>query len=244
MLETIRQYAREKLIQSGEIEISRRQHLKYFMELTTQAAPQFWRSKQREWMDRLEEEHDNLRAALEWSLCEECGGDLLLMGMRIATAVSYFWMVRGYWSEAWDWMNELLKASQTAEMKSTEKAQLLYSAGFLVKDLGDVHVSKDLFNQALIEAGSIQDLRSQAFALLGLGEIALNEHAIPEAETQIDQALTIFRSLDDQVGILLALSYKGGLAADRQGYDKAREYYAKILRFAGKSGMNWVSRAL
>ena len=230
MLETIRQYAREKLVQSAEVEMSRKQHLKYFMELATQAAPQLWRSNQREWMDRLEEEHDNLRAALEWSLCKECGEDLLIMGMRIASSISYFWLVRGYWSEAWDWMKDLLKAPQTAEMKNTEKNQLLYSAGFLVKDLGDVNVSKDLFNQALAEARSTQDLRSQGFALLGLGEIALNDHAIPDAETQIDQALTIFRSLDDQVGILLALSYKGGAAADQQGYDKAREYFRENLK--------------
>ena len=149
MLETIRQYAREKLIQSGEIEISRRRHLNFFMELAAQAAPELWRSKQREWMDRLEEEHDNLRAALEWSLCEECGSDLLIMGMRIATAVSYFWMVRGYWSEAWDWMNDLLKASKSSETNTTEKAQLLYSAGFLVKDLGDVHCFKRSFQPGI-----------------------------------------------------------------------------------------------
>jgi len=236
MLETIRQYAREKLIQSGEIEITRKRHLNYFMELTALAAPELWRSNQKEWMDRLEEEHNNLRAALEWSLCEECGSDLLIMGRRIATAVSYFWMVRGYWSEAWEWMGDLLKASKSSEMKTTEKAQLLYSAGFLVKDLGDVNISKDLFNQALVEAKSIEDLRSQAFALLGLGEIALNEHAIPDAETYIDQALDIFRSLDDKVGILLALSYKGGIAADRQGYDKAREYYRENLKICREIG--------
>ncbi len=236
MLETIRQYAREKLIQSGEIEIIRRQHLKYFTDLTAQASPELWRSKQREWMDRLEEEHDNLRAALEWSLCEEYSGDLLTMGMRIATDISYFWMVRGYWSEAWDWMNDLLKSSQAAKMKTTEKAQLLYSAGFLVKDLGDVHVSRVLFNQALADAKSLQDSRSQAFALLGLGEIALNEHALPDAENNIDQALAIFRSLEDKVGILLALSYQGGLAADRQGYDKAREYFRENLKICREIG--------
>ena len=120
-------------------------------------------------MDRLEEEHDNLRAALEWSLCEECGSDLLLMGMRIAIAVSYFWLVRGYWSEAWDWMNDLLKAPKSSETKSTEKAQLLYSAGFLVKDLGDIHVSKDLFNQALIEAKEYQGSALAGFRAAGLG---------------------------------------------------------------------------
>ena len=236
MLETIRQYAREKLVQSGEIELLRRKHLAYFAELTAEAAPKLWQANQREWMDRLEEEHDNMRAALEWSLCEDCGEDLLLMGMRIAVSVSYFWLVRGYWREAWDWMNELLKATPAAEMKNEIKTQLLFSAGFLVKDLGDVNISRDLFNQALNDARGMQDLRSQAFALMGLGEIALNEHAIPEAEIHIDQALSMFRSIDDKVGILLALSYKGGIAADQMGYSKAKEYYRENLKICREIG--------
>ncbi len=236
MLETIRQYAREKLIQSGEIEYLRRKHLTYFTEYTTAAAPKLWQADQKTWMDLLEKEHDNLRAALEWSLCEDCGDELLLLGMRIATAVTYFWMVRGYWSEAWDWMKELLNASPAAEMRNEVKTQLLYSAGFLIKDLGDVNIARDLFSQALKDARALMDQRSQAYGLLGLGEIALNEHAIPEAENHIDQALTIFRSLDDKVGILLALSYKGGIAADQQGYDKAKAYYRENLKICREIG--------
>ncbi len=236
MLETIRQYAREKLVQTEEIEILRRKHLAYYAELTSEASPQFWRSNQREWMDRLEDEHDNLRAALEWSLCEDCGKDLLPMGMRIATSISYFWLVRGHWSEAWDWMKQLLEAPQAREMKNEIKAQLIYSAGFMVKELGDVNIARDLFNQSFSQAKELQDQRSQAFATLGLGEIALNEHAIPDAETHINQALTMFRSLDDKVGILLALSYKGGLAADRMGYDKARVYYQENLEICRQIG--------
>ena len=236
MLETIRQYAREKLIQSGEIEFSRRKHLVYYTEFTAEAAPKLWQANQREWMDRLEEEHDNLRAALEWSLCEECGDDLLLMGMRIASAVSYFWLVRGHWSEAWYWMKGLLDNPQSTEMKNEEKTQLLYSAGFLVKEMGDVNIACDLFSQALKEARAIKDQRSQGYAFLGLGEIALNEHNMADAETHIEQALKIFRSLDDKVGILLTLSYKGGIAADQQGYDKAKEYLLENLKICREIG--------
>ena len=236
MLETIRQYAREKLIQSGEIEFSRRKHLAYYAEFTAEVAPQLWHANQREWMDRLEEEHDNLRAALEWSLCEDCGEDLLPMGMRIAAAIAYFWLVRGHWSEAWDWMKELLEAPGAAEMKNEVKTQLLYSAGSLVKDLGDVNMAKDLFSQTLKDSRAMKDQRSQAFALLGLGEIALNAHAIPEAKTHIDHALTIFRTMDDKIGILLALADKGGIAADTQGYDKAKEYYRENIKICREIG--------
>jgi non-specific serine/threonine protein kinase len=236
MLETIRQYAREKLIQAGEIEFSRRKHLAYYADFTAEVAPQLWQANQKAWMDQLEEEHDNLRAGLEWSLCENCGEDLLMMGMRIAAAVSYFWLVRGHWSEAWDWMKELLEAPGSAEMKNEVKTQLLYSAGFLVKDLGDVNIAKDLFSQALKESRTMQDQRSQAFALLGMGEIALNVHSIPEAETHIDQALTIFRTLNDETGILLALADKGGTAADRQEYNKAKEYYRENIKICREIG--------
>ena len=236
MLETIRQYAREKLIQAGEIEFSRRKHLAYYADFTAEVAPQLWQANQKAWMDQLEEEHDNLRAGLEWSLCEDCGEDLLMMGMRIAAAVSYFWLVRGHWSEAWDWMKELLEAPGSAEMKNEVKTQLLYSAGFLVKDLGDVNIAKDLFSQALKESRTMQDQRSQAFALLGMGEIALNVHSIPEAETHIDQALTIFRTLNDETGILLALADKGGTAADRQEYNKAKEYYRENIKICREIG--------
>ena len=125
------------------------------------------------------------------------------------SAVSYFWLVRGHWSEAWYWMKGLLDNPQSAEMKNEEKTQLLYSAGFLVKEMGDVNIACDLFSQALKEARAIKDQRSQGYAFLGLGEIALNEHNMADAETHIEQALKIFRSLDDKVGILLTLSYKG-----------------------------------
>jgi tetratricopeptide (TPR) repeat protein len=236
MLETIRQYAREKLVQAGEIEFLRRKHLEYFAGFTEKIALKLWRSKQVYWMDRLEQEHDNLRTALEWSLCGECGSDLLLPGMRIASAVSLFWLVRGHWNEAWIWMRRLLDSPIAMDLHDPVKTRLLYAAGFIVKSLGDILKSRELFELAAQEARAQQDQSGHAYALLGLGEVAINEHALEEAEKYIELSMVIFRSLDDPVGMLLALADKGTIAADNQGYDKAREYFNENLKICRDLG--------
>jgi predicted ATPase/predicted Ser/Thr protein kinase len=229
MLETIRQYARNKLIQSGESEAIRDRHMECYAEFADRVAPELWRGEQVKWMDRLEEDHDNLRAALEWSLCETCGKEHTLAGLRIAASIFVFWLVRGYWSEGLDWMLKLLAHPLIIDLKDPIKNRLIYSAGFITKELGDLHSARKYFEEALNAARQQQDQRTLAFALLGLGEIAMIERFSDKAGTLIDQSLTIFRSLDDQVGIALALSRKGGLTADRQGYEKAKLYYQENL---------------
>jgi non-specific serine/threonine protein kinase len=236
MLETIRQYAREKLIQSSEIEFLRRRHLEYYAALAEKIAPELWRSRQVYWMDVLEVEHDNLRAALEWSQCSECGQDLLLQGMRLAGSVSLFWLVRGHWSEAWAWMRRLLNSTDARELHDPAKTRLVFSAGFIVKSLGDIPQSRALFDQAAKEARAQQDLSGHAYALLGLGEVALNEHFLEDAEKFIEQSMVIFKGLNDQVGLLLAYADKGNMAADNQGYDLAREYFNENLKICREIG--------
>lgn len=236
MLETIRQYAREKLILAGEIEVLRRKHLEYFSEFAQKISPDLWQSKQVFWMDRLEDEHDNVRAALEWSQCEECGQDLLKKGMRIAASISLFWLVRGHWSEAWNWMKKLIECANARDMHDPAKTELLYAAGFIVKSLGDILKARELFDLAAKEARAQQDQASHAYALLGLGEVASNEHSMDEAEKYIEQSMVIFKSLGDKVGMMLAFADKGNIAADRQGYDKAREYYNDNLKICREMG--------
>ncbi len=236
MLETIRQYAREKLVQAGEIEFLRRRQLEYYADLTEKIAPELWRAKQVHWMDVLELEHDNLRAALEWSQCGECGRDLLLQGIRLAGSVSLFWLVRGHWSEGWTWMRRLLDNPDTRDLQHPAKTRLLYTAGFIVKSLGDIPQSKLLFEQAAKEARAQQDLSGHAYALLGLGEVAINEHFLEKAEEFIEQSMTIFKGLDDKVGLLVAYADKGSMAADNQGYDLAREYFNENLKICREIG--------
>lgn len=235
MLQTIRQYAGEKLIQSSEMEALRNRHLSYYADFTRAAAPQLRQSDQNFWMDRLEEEHDNLRAALEWSLSSD-DVECIKAGMRIAASSTLFWIVRGHWNEAWNWMQKLLQTPAVQSMQCIEKTQLLYSSGFLVKELGDIHVAKDLFTQALQEARTQQDAHSQGFALLGLGKLATIEHFFEEAGKLIDQSLAIFRSLQEKEGLAMALAEKGTITADREGYPAARPYFQENLELCREIG--------
>lgn len=235
MLQTIRQYASEKLIQSGEMEPLRNRHLEYYAELAQKASPELWRSSQIDWMDRLEEEHDNLRAALEWSMSKK-DANLLQAGMGIASGISVFWLVRGHWNEAWNWMRQLLQSPVSEDLSCSQKTHLLYAAGFLVKELGDIYRAKALFSQALSEAQSQGDQNSEAYALLGLGRTVMIEQFYDQSEELIDQSLNLFRSQDDKVGILLALAEKGAIAADQKGYEVAKPFFQENLAICREIG--------
>lgn len=236
MLETIRQYARNKLIQSGEIEEFRNRHLTYFADFCTSISKELWRSDQVKWMDRLEEEHDNLRAALEWSMYEGCGEDHVVAGMQIATSIFVFWLVRGYWSEGLQWMLKIYEIPSIDKITENVKSRLIYSIGFLTKEIGDIHSAKDYFEEALDLARKNDDKHSQAYALLGLGEARMIERSIKEANGYVDECLKLFRIIDDKVGIAIALSRKGAIAMDNKGYEKAKDFYLENLSICREIG--------
>jgi len=229
MLETIRQYARNKLIQSGESGRLRDRHLKTFSDFSDSVAPQLWQTDQVLWMDRLEEEHDNIRAALEWSLCDGCEKAHVMLGVHLADNIFLFWLVRGYWSDCLDWMRKLQAHPELKDAQDIDVIRLTYSIGFMTKELGDLHFARDCFEQALEMAGAARDRHSQGYALLGLGEVAMMERFMDQAGEYIDQSLSIFRALEDPLGMALTLARKGGLAADGQGYEQAKQYYRENL---------------
>jgi predicted ATPase/DNA-binding SARP family transcriptional activator len=103
MLETIRQYANEKLLESRESDIVRSRHLGAFVSLAMKSEPHLRSHQQVEWMDHLETEIDNLRAALEWAM----EGDVL-EGLSLATSIFWFWFIRGYRVEGEQWLRKLL----------------------------------------------------------------------------------------------------------------------------------------
>jgi len=107
MLETVRQYSRERLAESGGAEDLRDRHLDYFLALSLQAEPNLRAWEARLWLDRLNRELDNLRIALEWSL-----SGFVVKGLHIATAMLWFWSTRTHWEEGIEWLNRLLAADE------------------------------------------------------------------------------------------------------------------------------------
>ena len=109
-LETVRQYAGEKLTEAGESQLLRDRHLAYFLELAETAAPHLLRSEQIEWLERLEADHDNLRLALEWSL----GRERPEAALRLCTALGVFWDMGNCWREGARWLKRALEKPSDA----------------------------------------------------------------------------------------------------------------------------------
>ncbi len=132
MLETIREYSREKLVEVGEQTTLRRRHLEFFAAWTELGRAKLHSPKQRLWLKDFEDEQDNIRAALAWALEDR----QIERGMQIIGALHWFWWSKGYWSEGRDWALQFL-AQPEAQARSLGRAQALDVAGDCIGELGD-----------------------------------------------------------------------------------------------------------
>lgn len=232
MLETIRQYAREKLLAARESDLIRQNHLRYFSRLVEQAEPELWRFNQKLWLDRLDMERDNWRVALEWSLQAEDPASLEL-GQRLAGAMCYFWRVRGYWNEGAEWYTALLNRQEATS--PAVRAKLLNEAGFLFID-HRAHAQPEKYHiEALQLSRAIGDTTQEALALLGHGYYA-QRTSLQEAHNYFQASLEIFEALDEPVGQLLALAGLGSVAAARGDKDHQLDYYTRNLALCDAIG--------
>jgi predicted ATPase len=163
MLETIREYALERLEASGEAEAVRRQHTDYYLALAEAAAPQLHGAEQRAWLDRLDAEHDNLRAALAWSQTVPSGAGV---GLRLAGALSVFWFVHGHVSEGRKWLAVVL-VREAGTLAARAKA--LIGAGYLAGFQEDNVAAHTHFEESLALFRKVGDKAGIAAALRGLG---------------------------------------------------------------------------
>jgi tetratricopeptide (TPR) repeat protein len=168
MLETIHEYARERLQDSGEAEEIGRAHIRYFLALAEEAAPELTGADQVSWMDRLEAEHDNFRAALSRSLEP---GDAE-SALRIGGALWRFWNVRGHFSEGRHWLGTGLSGGGAAPVGVRGEASL--GLGYLELRQGDYVRAVEDLEASLSLYREVEDRRGEAYALCFLGWIALD----------------------------------------------------------------------
>ena len=143
MLETIHEFAREKLEESGEAEEIKRAHAEYFLTLAEEAYPELKGPDQLEWLERLEAEHDNMRAALSWAL-ERKEAEVAL---RLGGALWWFWAMRGYHSEGRRWLEEALAIDGRGSPVS--RAMALAGAGWLASQQGDLDRAQEACEEGL-----------------------------------------------------------------------------------------------
>jgi predicted ATPase/class 3 adenylate cyclase len=231
MLETIHEFAREKLEQSGEAQELRRLHAEYFLALAEEGEPELKGPRQHEWLERLEAEHDNLRAAF-FSLLE---GEDVELGLRLAGALRRFWHVRGYLDEGRRWLEEALAKGRSASAAARAKA--LDAVGGLAHDQGDIHRAEaaaqeglKLSAQAEIESGRVASFRRT------LGITAERAGDYERATELYEESLGLFREAEDRWGIAATLLSLGSVAVMREEHELAKELYREGLILSRESG--------
>jgi predicted ATPase/class 3 adenylate cyclase/DNA-binding CsgD family transcriptional regulator len=199
MLETIREYARQKLAASGEEDESCREHAAHYLAFAEAAVPELTGPDQADWLRRLEDDHDNLRAALRHSL--DAGWGETALGL--ASALWAFWLARGYLGEGRRWLEEALATGGRAA--ATVRAKALNGAGVLAHYQGDYARAEALCTDSLALYRRAGDERGVASALCGLALAARTRGDYLTAQTTFEEALEIFRRLGDRQGIARTL---------------------------------------
>jgi tetratricopeptide (TPR) repeat protein len=225
LLETIRQYAGEKLLAAGEAEAVRDRHLDWYVGLAEQAKPELIGPKQVVWLDRLERERDNLRAALEWAL-ERGPAELAL---RLAGAVWRLWFVRANPGEGPEWMLRVL-AMPGAGAPTRARAEALDGACEIAMALsGDDPVVLRLGEECLAIYRALGDRRGAAWALCHLANHAANAGDTTRAEELAAEALALAREADAPWVVAQVLEALGRVAGFRGDYPVARRRFEESV---------------
>jgi DNA-binding CsgD family transcriptional regulator/tetratricopeptide (TPR) repeat protein len=227
MLETIREYALERLNASGEADAIRQAHAAYFLGLAEEGEAQLKCAGQEPWLLRLETEHANLRAALGWAL-----GGKLEIAQRICGALCLFWIMHGHLSEGRRWMEQVLRRSNPETIDQPivgAHAKTLIGAGMLAYHQADYGQATTLCEQSLRLYRHLGDQHGVATALHGLGRVASLGGPFTAARTLYEESLAIYRALDDQWSIAQTSLYLGLALAFEGQVLEARAFVVESL---------------
>jgi predicted ATPase/DNA-binding XRE family transcriptional regulator len=221
MLETMREYAMEHLRESGEVRDARHAHAAFYLALAERAAPALTGADQAVWLDRLEIEHDNIRAAMTAALEDEDAG----MAVRLAGVLWRFWWLRGYLSEGRVFAEAAVARGGGG---AAERAQALYAAGSLAQDQGDYEPAVPLLEAGLAAAREAGERQVAALCLNELGFIARDQGDYQRAIAFHEQALALQRAAGDRRGVAVALGNLGEIAIDRGDYERGERLMAEV----------------
>lgn len=230
MLETVREYALERLAREpagqGEAEATRRRHAAYYLALGEEAEPHLAGERQAPWLARLAHEHDNLRAALDWSLGE---GAESIAALRLAAAIWRFWLTRGYAGEGRRWLGRALAAAPTVEATTSVRAKALAAAGALAHSQGDYAGAAASTEESLILWRALEDRTGIAGALGTLAMVHKSRGDYAAAMRLFEEALVRWRALGQDLKVSMTLNNLGATAYDQGDFARFEGYVAESL---------------
>jgi non-specific serine/threonine protein kinase len=222
MLEVVREYALERLQASAELDSMQRSHAAYLLSLAEEAEPHLHGAQPAEWLNRLEQEYDNIRGALWWSIMHDA-----TTAARLGAAIRYFWHFSGDSTEGLQITRAILRLREPVPEKPRWK--LLIMAGNMARFQGDYQTAREMYEKGLEEGEAANDPRQVSASYRGLGGLASEQGDHPTARMFIDRALAIARDSNDKFGIARALSMFGDLARSVGDDASARPFFEEAL---------------
>jgi non-specific serine/threonine protein kinase len=234
LLETMRQYGRERLSESGETAEVQLRHLSFFLKLAEMIEPEINMGERDPWLARLESEQGNLRAALRYAV--ELGE--MESKMRLAGSLFWFWFHRGYWSEGREW----LKAPRLSEAHGVSKrarAKALFGEGTLAWAQGDAGAAGSQLVESVAVWRELDDPLGLAYALQFLGMSVIGQGDVMQAHALEEESVAIFRTGADQFGLATSLSSLGVALLVQGEYVAARSYFDESVIVFRAIGDEW-----
>ena len=258
MLETIHEYAREKLAESGEAAVLAREHARYFLRLAEEAEPHLTGKEQQAWLDRLEDEYENIRAVLVWAGEQATPGDqdgrppveaaaahaaeAAEVGLRLAAALYRFWHTKGLYTEGRDYLQKALSVWATVNGPEWGqghqepdaamiriKAKALNGAGSLAERQGDKAAARPALEAALALGQAAGDQSIVAASLNHLATLAFGGADYSAARPLFEESLALQRELGNQWGAANALNGLGIVALEQGDFVASRALLEESL---------------
>lgn len=235
MLETIREYALERLAERGETEILRQRHTHYFRAWVENFALQFFPNTGL-WLNLVEEEYDNLRAVLSWSVLDAERAEL---GAGLVGNLYWFWYQHGYLSEGRNWCEWLMPLIPETS-RTVGRASVLMGSGSLAMWRGDLEQAVTWLDESVAIWRELQNDRGLAFTLIGRGVGALSQGHVAAAQQLLTESLALGRRLNHRWLIADSLLNLGGVAVAQRDYPTARARLEEATAVAKMGDDRWL----
>jgi predicted ATPase len=212
LLETMREFGKEKLSQAGELREILSRHLAHFAEYAEESESHLDGLDQAKWIFITEKEHNNFRAAIDYALKQD---PELTYGLRVGAAVSLFWIERSYFHEGLERLHKLLEAA-VDPVHQPARAKMLYRAAGIYTRIADFHSAYKFCQQSIEICRMLDDKRLLASALYYMGNISIAIHEYPQAKTALEESISICWGIHFPQQLNMAMTSLGQ-ALDEQG---------------------------